>query len=76
MVEEKVTKGPVAEKPDDFEHEFETSSQVLPSDKIGSASALEDDAHTKALTRKLLWKLDTRYGFPNSAASLYGTLSS
>jgi hypothetical protein len=59
MAEEKVTREPLAEKPEDAQ--FETSSQVLPGDKAGSISASVNDANTKALTRKLLWKLDTRY---------------
>ncbi|KIW32027.1 uncharacterized protein PV07_03606 [Cladophialophora immunda] len=60
MAEEKVARDPVVEKPEETQNEFETSSQVLPGDKTGSATALGDDAQTKALTRKLLWKLDTR----------------
>ncbi len=59
--DEKVVAEPVSEKPDDVQNEFETSSQVNAGDKAASASRLTDDAHTKALTRKLLWKLDTRY---------------
>jgi hypothetical protein len=59
MAEEKVAHKPMAEKPDDAQ--FETSSQVPSVHKSGSVSALADDANTQALTRKLLWKLDTRY---------------
>ncbi len=43
------------EKPEDYQNEF------TPGDKAGYGSALTDDAHTRALTRKLLWKLDIRY---------------
>lgn len=58
---EKIVSEPVTEKPEDTHNEYETSSQVLRGDEAGSVSVLPDDAHTKALTRKLLWKLDTRY---------------
>ncbi|ETI22534.1 hypothetical protein G647_06609 [Cladophialophora carrionii CBS 160.54] len=58
MAEEKVAHEPMAEKPDDAQ--FETSSQAPSAHKNNSVSALDDDAHTRALTRKLLWKLDTR----------------
>ena len=59
MAEQKVAQEPVAEKPEDAR--FETSSQVASAGKADSALALSDDANTKALTRKLLFKLDTRY---------------
>ena len=57
MPEEKTMSRPLPEKPEDAQ--FEASSGL--GDKRGSVSASGDDPHTKALTRKLLFKLDTRY---------------
>lgn len=57
MVDEKAAVDPMAEKPEDLQNEFETSSK----DKAAVVSVLNEDADTKALTRKLLWKLDSRY---------------
>jgi len=50
---------PAAEKPEDLQTEF--GSTVQPDGKAGSMSLSADDAHVEALTRKLLFKLDTRY---------------
>jgi hypothetical protein len=61
--EAKVDSELVGEKPEDVQNEFELASQVLAGDKNGSIPGLDGDAHTKALTRSLLWKLDTRYAF-------------
>lgn len=38
----------------------ETQNEYQP-DKAGSDPLVHDDAHTKAVTRSLLFKLDTRY---------------
>lgn len=43
------------EKPDDVQNEFGTNDRGV------SVAALTEDPNAKALTRKLLWKLDTRY---------------
>lgn len=45
---EKVDSQPAMEKPVDIQNEFEAQRD------------LDDDEHTKKLTRKLLFKLDTR----------------
>ena len=42
-------------KEEKFEHEHDVVSQ----DKVELA-ILDDDVHTKKLTKKILWKLDTR----------------
>ncbi|KEF51712.1 uncharacterized protein A1O9_12347 [Exophiala aquamarina CBS 119918] len=46
------------EKPADVQHEFEISSQVAGEDE--SFPSNQGAHHDKALTRKLLWKLDSR----------------
>lgn len=51
---DKGTYDPDAEKAEDTQEEYQTDNK--PADPL----AATDDAHTKALTRKLLFKLDTR----------------
>ena len=58
MPEEKLAPKLWAEKSEDAQ--LETSSQPPAADKDGSISVLDADTNTKALTRKLLFKLDTR----------------
>ncbi|EXJ86137.1 hypothetical protein A1O1_06507 [Capronia coronata CBS 617.96] len=48
------------QKPEDVQNEFQTSSSVIHIDKAASESGSPGDAHRKALTRKLLFKLDSR----------------
>lgn len=48
---EKVDSQPAIEKPEAVQNEFEATR------------GLSDVEHTKKLTKRLLWKLDTRYTF-------------
>lgn len=63
------------EKPEYVQHEFETSSQVVAIE--GESFPSDQDVHqNKALTRKLLFKLDTRYALLESCIFLELTLFS
>lgn len=51
--EDNVRVDPDAEKVEETQNEYRTG-------KAGNEPSFEDDAHTRAVTRKLLFKLDTR----------------
>lgn len=48
---------------EDAEKAKETRNEYEP-DKAGSSTPVDNDAHIKAVTRNLLFKLDTRYALP------------
>jgi hypothetical protein len=52
--ENKVHLEPDAEKAEETQNEYKP-------DKAGSGPLVDNDAHIKAVTRSLLFKLDTRY---------------
>jgi hypothetical protein len=60
MPDEKTVKLSSPDKPLESQNEFTPHMEPLPSEKTEAILALGDEDHNKHLTRKLLWKLDTR----------------
>jgi hypothetical protein len=60
MSDEKDVKLSLPDKHLESQNEFTPHMEPLPSEKANAVSELGDEDHIKHLTRKLLWKLDTR----------------
>ena len=55
---------PFIPEKEELDHELSKSDSLAHDPKHGGAFVSLDDADRKAMSRKVLWKLDTRYFHP------------